>query len=123
MDRKEVRDKLIAEHRKNGCVEISKLPIGTRIILKTCEEVYELEVGTPERSVVLVASNKKYRHREKVVVTGSSDPVTKVFLPGVIGEGLEATFRHQRPSAIYKTKPVIHARILGRDDSFEYALW
>ena len=44
LDRK--RQELITFHCANGHIDVRKMLEGTRIIIKTVDEVYELEVGT-----------------------------------------------------------------------------
>jgi len=123
--RKEVerqREKLLAYHRAQGVIDVRKLLAGTRIAIKTPTENYELEVGTPERGVVLIASDKRFTKRDKVVVSGSYDPDTHIFLPRIIGYKLKIVLR--RPyKLVVRTGPVVTAKVIGRGDSYEYRLW
>lgn len=113
---------LLARHHENGCINVRRLAQRTRIVIETSDEVFELEVGTPERGVVLIAGNRRYFWRAKAVVLGSLDPQTGIFLPEIIGYGLKLMLR-RRYKGMIKTAPVIAARILGPGDSYEYRLW
>jgi len=117
---KQRQKELIAFHHENGCIDVKKLTEGTRIVIKTSDEVYELEVGTAKFAVVLVASNNRFEHRDKAVVTGSLDPRTRVFIPAIIGEGLMIVLR-SRKGRIIRTKPVTYAKIVG--ENYEYIMW
>ncbi len=120
--RKELKRDLLGVHSENGCVEVRKLPAGTRIALETTSEVYELEVGTPKLGVVLIASERGFRNRDKAVVTGSIDTDTGLFLPKIIGQGLRVVLK--RPYArVVRTAPVLFATIRGKDDSYIYEMW
>lgn len=112
--------RLIEYHKSNGFIDIRKLSNGTRIVIKTIDEVYELEVGTAKHGVVLVGSERRFLQRDKAVVTGGLDPETRIFVPRIIGEGLKLTMR-LRDGEIVQTSPVVYARIVG--DSYEYELW
>ncbi len=113
---------LLGFHRENGVVEVRKLPAGTRIALETASEVYELEVGTPKLGVVLIASERGFRNRDKAVVTGSIDADTGLFLPKIIGQGLRVVLK--RPYArVVRTDPVLFATIRGKNDSYVYEIW
>ena len=116
------QSELIEYHERNGVIDVRKLPVGTRVELHTPDEHYELEVGTPKFGVVLVASDGRFNHRDKVVVPGSIDPDTFIFLPNIIGEGLKVMLRPQN-QPIVRTGPVISARILGKHDSYVYEMW
>jgi len=117
---KRKQQELIAFHRANGCIDVRELLEGTRIIIKTVDEVYELEVGTAKFAVVLMASNGRFEQRTKAVVTGSLDTKTNIFVPEIIGEGLKIVFRPQKGKIIH-TQPVLAAKIVG--ENYEYALW
>lgn len=114
------REELIAYHNENGCINVRKLIEGTRLLIRTLDEVYELEVGTAKFGVVLLASNDRFEDRDKAVVTGSLDPETKVFVPEIIGEGLRIIFR-SRKGQVIRTQPVLSARIVGA--TYVYELW
>lgn len=114
------REELLAFHRANGCIRVKKLIEGTRIVIKTSKEVYELEVGTAKFSVVLIASNGRFEQRDKAVVTGSIDPETNIFVPEIIGEGLKIVLR-PRGGKVVRTPPVIYAKVVGK--TYEYELW
>lgn len=119
---KEKQLELREKHLKNGVIDVRKLKQGTRIELVTADEVFELEVGTPERCVVLLASNKRFEQRVKAVVLGGFDPDTRIFLSKLIGQGLRiALLQDYKPSI--KTGPVLAAKVRGKDDSYEYQLW
>lgn len=118
----EKRLDLLGFHRENGVIEVRKLPAGTRITLETASEVYELEVGTPRLGVVLIASERRFRNRDKAVVTGSRDVDTGLFLPKIIGQGLKIVLK--RPYArVVRTDPVRAATIRGKNDSYVYEMW
>lgn len=117
-----IQAELLEKHRQNGVVEVRKLPVGTRVALDTPDEHYELEVGTPEFGVVLVASDGRFENRDKVVVTGSIDPETNIFVPEIIGEGMRIVLRRQNKPVV-RTGPVVAACIRGKGDSYEYRLW
>lgn len=108
--------------KKDGFIDVRKLLARTRIVIKTSDEIYELEVGTPKFSVVLIGSNIRFESRIKAVVTGSIDPDTNHFTPKIIGRGLKIVLRCQR-GPIIRTTPVLTARIIGPDNSFEYEMW
>lgn len=117
---RETKETLLAYHVTNGCINIQKLANRTRIVLKTIDEVYELEIGTASRSVVLMASNVRFEDRDKYVVAGSNDRKSGIFLHGIIGEGLCAVLRPRRGPAV-RTHPVLSARITG--ENYNYELW
>lgn len=119
---KELRLDLLGFHRENGVIEVRKLPAGTRIALETISEVYELEVGTPSLGVVLIASERKFRNRDKAVVTGSLDVDTGLFLPKIIGQGLKVVLRRSY-SPVIRTDPVLAATLRGKNDSYVYEMW
>lgn len=109
-------------HTELGFIDIRKLVRGTLVLLKTVDEVYEIEVGTPKRSVVLVASDGRFFSREKRVVSGSVCPDTGVFLPYIIGKGL--CVRLQKPyHELVLTGPVVAAKVTGPDKTYTYELW
>ncbi len=70
----------------NRMLDIRDLERGTHILVETTGEVYELTVGTPERCVVLVASDRQIERRDKFVLLGSVDPDTGCLLPHCIAE-------------------------------------
>ncbi|MHC4188364.1 MAG: hypothetical protein ACYSUB_01590 [Planctomycetota bacterium] len=111
---------LLTHHTANGCINVRKLCNGTRIVIKTEDEVYELEVGTAKFGVVLLASDGNFENRDKAVLMGSLDPVTNVFLTEIIGEGLRIVLR-PRKGRVIRTKPVYYARIVG--ETYEYVMW
>lgn len=111
---------LLDYHTKNGFIDVRKLENGTLIWIKTEDEVYEFEVGTSRLGVVLFASNRRFEQRDKAILTGSLDPITKVFVPRIIGEGLKIVLRTRKGDIIH-TLPVIVAKITGRN--YEYELW
>ncbi len=113
------RADLVAYHIANGFINIRKMPAGQRVLIKTRDEVYEFEVGTPELGVVLLASDIRFENRDKAVLTGSLDPETSIFLKDIIGEGLKVVLRLGN-RAIY-TGPVVYAKVIGSD--YEYILW
>jgi hypothetical protein len=114
------REMLLNYHHANGFIDVRKLAEGTRIVIKTPSEVYELEVGTAKFGVVLLASNRRFECRDKAVVMGSLDPETNVFIPKIIGEGLKIMLR-PRAGAIIRTEPVTYARVMG--EKYSYELW
>jgi len=116
------KDAILAKCKADGFIDVRKLPLRTRIVIKTSDEVYELEVGTPKFGVVLVGSNGRFENRIKAVVTGSIDPDTNLFIPKIIGRGLKIVLRCQR-GPIIRTTPVLGARVIGPDNSFEYEMW
>lgn len=116
------QSELVEFHRRNGVIEVHKLEPGIRVELHTPDEHYELEIGAPEFGVVLAASDGRFNHRDKVVVPGSIDPSTGIFLPRIIGEGLKVMLRPQN-KPIVRTGPVIAARILGKRDRYIYEMW
>lgn len=111
---------LLAYHHVNGFINIRKLIEGTRILIKTPDEIYEFEVGTAKFGVVLVASNNRFEQRDKAVVIGSLDPETSIFVPKIIGEGLKIILR-PREGKIVRTGPVTYAKVVG--ENYEYELW
>ncbi len=111
---------LLSYHRANGCINIRKLANRSRILIKTSDEVYEFEVGTAEKGVVLVASNVRFLHRDKAVVTGSIDPEINIFVPVIIGEGLKIILRPRRGRVI-RTGPVNYAKVTGVN--YEFEMW
>ena len=117
---KQRQQELLAYHHTNGFINVRKLSNGTRVLIKTSDEVYELEVGTAKFGVVLVASEERFEQRDKVVVTGSLDPETFVFVPEIIGEGLKIVLR-SRQGRVIRTGPVVYAKVIGK--TYEYALW
>lgn len=116
------QQELIAEHRRNGCVEVRWMAAGTRISLATTDEHFELEVGTPERGVVLLATDRRFPQREKAVVAGSFDPSSREFLPEIIGQNLNVVFRVQGIGVV-RTRPVLSAIVRDNGDTYEYDLW
>ncbi len=65
-------------------LDIRELERGTHILVETTGEVYELTVGTPERCVVLVASDRQIERRDKFVLLGSFHYKTGHLLPHCI---------------------------------------
>jgi len=114
------QQELAAFHRANGHVNVREMLEGTRIVIKTVDEVYELEVGTAKFGVVLIASNGRFEQRIKAVVEGSLDPETSIFVPEIIGEGLKIMLRSQKGGTIH-TQPVTGAKIVGI--GYNYELW
>jgi hypothetical protein len=118
----EKQAELLAYHQANGCLNVRKLPRKTRLVIETSDEIYELEVGTPDKGVVLVASDGFFWSRRKAVVLGSIDPKTGIFLPEIMGYGLKIMLR--RPyKGITRTGPIIAAKVIGPRDSYEYKMW
>lgn len=117
---KRKQQELIAFHCANGHIDVRELLEGTRIVITTVDEVYELEVGTAKFAVVLMASNGRFEQRTKAVVTGSLDPKTNIFVPAIIGEGLKIVLRPQKGKIIH-TQPVLAVKIVG--ENYEYVLW
>ena len=108
-------------HRENHCINVRQLQVRTRILLRTAYAVYELEVGTPERAVVLMASDKDiWNHRRKMVVLGSIDTESGLLLDDIICQDLKLSLKpqHSRPIRI---GPIISAKITG--ENYVYELW
>lgn len=117
---KQKRDELLAFHRANGFVDVRQLAEKTLIVVKSLEEVYELEVGTPKFGVVLIASNGRFERREKVIVMGCMEPVTRIFIPETICQDMRMVLRPRKGSVI-RTQPIVYARIKGK--TYDYELW
>lgn len=113
---------LLEYHLANGVIDIRKLKNGTHVEVQTPDENYELEVGTANKGVVLIASDGRFGSREKAIVVGSIDPDTRILLPHIIGQGLVIFLRPEKLLSV-QTGPVISARILGRKDSYTYEMW
>ncbi|KPK50099.1 MAG: hypothetical protein AMS22_12695 [Thiotrichales bacterium SG8_50] len=113
---------LLAWHRDHGCVNVRKLARKTRVAITMSDDHYELEVGTPERGVVIFASERIFWPRDKAIVLGSMDPETGIFLPEIIGYGLKMVLRKRR-RGILRTAPVLGVKLRGPNDSYEYELW
>lgn len=113
------RADLLGYHTANGFINVRKMRAGERVLIKTPEEVYEFEVGTPELGVVLLASDIRFENRDKAVLTGSLDPETNIFLEEIIGEGLKIALR--LGNRIMYISPVVYAKVSG--DNYEYVLW
>ncbi len=77
-------------------LDIRELERGTHILVETPGEVYELTVGTPERCVVLMASDRRFERRDKYVLLGSVCHDTGDLFPHSIVEGLCLRFRPRR---------------------------
>jgi len=120
MDVNNIEDRLVAERREY--INVSRLARKTKILLKTVDEVYELEVGTPEFGVVLVASDGRFINRDKRVVGGCIHPDTREVIPNVICEGCKVILRRPHRETIY-TGPVIAARITGAHNEYSFDLW
>jgi hypothetical protein len=119
---KKRRDAILERCKAEGIINVRKLIRQTRVVIKTNEEIYELEVGTPKFGVVLIGSNKRFENRIKAVVTGSIDPITNIFFPKIIGRGLRIILRYQGNPTI-RTAPVLEAKIIGPDNSYEFRMW
>lgn len=117
---KQKRDELLAFHHTNGFVNVRQLAAKTLIVIKSLEEVYELEVGTPEFGVVLIASNGRFERREKVIVTGCMEPVTRIFIPEIIGQDMRVVLRPRKGSVVC-TQPIVYARVKG--ETYDYEMW
>ncbi len=114
------RRELFKYHTANEFINVRKLAKGTRILIKTLNEVYEFEVATPSTGVVLMASDQRFEHRDKAVLAGSLDPKTNIFLREIIGEGLRILLRLPR-GRVTRTQPVLYANVKG--SNYEYVLW
>ncbi len=105
----------------DACLDIRQLAKGTLVLIETDDEIYELTVGTPKRKVVLLASDKRFQRRAKVVLVESVDADDKVvYYPHVISRGLSLLFRHQRGSLIV-IGPVNRAAV--RYNKITHQLW
>lgn len=122
MELSATQTKLLEEHERLGCINVRKLTAGTRIVLKTADEIYELEVGTPEFGVVLVASDGRFTRRDKRVVAGSVCPDNGIFIPEIIGQGLKVILRRPYYDTVY-TGPVYAARVSGKDAEYSFDMW
>ena len=114
------RTELLETHLAGGVVEVRRLARGTCLLIETPDENYELVVGTPSKGVVLIASDGRFKHRDKGVLIGSMDPDTCVFLPEIIGLGLKMVFGGERIDYV-KTGPVLRCVVKGKN--FEYGMW
>jgi len=112
---------LHAYHRNNQCINVRKLKAGTRILLRTDTVTYELEVGTPERAVVLVASDGDvWNSRRKMSLLGSIDTESGVLLDDIICQDLKLSLKPRR-GRLVRIGPVRSAKITGED--YVYELW
>lgn len=117
---KRKQQEILNYHCTNGFIDIGKLSAGTYILIETSDEIYEFEVGTPKFNVVLVASDGRFEHRDKMVVVGSLDLETNILLPRIIGEGLKIVLR-PCSGKIIRTGPVLSAKITGK--TYKYEMW
>jgi hypothetical protein len=112
---------LHAYHRENECINIKKLKVRTRVLLRTDTVTYELEVGTPERAVVLVASDGDvWNSRRKMSLLGSIDTDTGVLLDDIICQDLKLSLQPRR-GRVVRIGPIRSARIMG--EGYAYELW
>jgi hypothetical protein len=112
---------LHAYHRENQCINIRKLKVRTRVLLRTDSVTYELEVGTPERAVVLLASDSDvWNSRRKMSLLGSIDPTSGVLLDDIICQDLKLSLKPQR-GRLVRIGPIRSAKITGED--YVYELW
>lgn len=106
-------------------LNIRDLKRGTRILVETPGEVYELTVGTPLRCVVLMASDKRFERRDKYVLLGSVCLDTGDLFPRSIVEGLCIRLRpRKRPggyTSIIVTGPA--NRVTATVDDIVSELW
>ena len=109
---------LMELHNRQGVIRPHLLRSRTRIAVQTQKWFYEMEVGIPKFSVVLLAS-EDMPSRDKVVFIGCTEPDTGEMLPGVIGKGLHMMFK--RKEGYFSTPPVVSAKLLGED--YDYDLW
>jgi len=114
------RRNLLAQHIEWGVVKVRDLLQGTCLLIATPDENYELVVGTPSRGVVLIASDGRFIHRDKGVLTGGMDPDTGIFLPEIIGLGLKMVLSGERIGTI-RTGPALECVVVGKD--FRYSMW
>ena len=108
-------------HRNNQCINVKKLKARTRVLLRTDTVTYELEVGTPERAVVLVASDGDvWNSRRKMSLLGSIDTDTGVLLDDIICQDLKLSLKPRR-GRLVRIGPIRSAKITGED--YVYELW
>lgn len=108
-------------HRENHCINVRQLQVRTRILLRTDGATYELEVGSPEKAVALVASDDAlWNNRRKMVVMGSIDTASGVLLDDIICRDLVLSLKPRRGRVI-RIGPIRSAKITGKD--YVYELW
>ena len=111
---------LLTRHTEQGVVKVRDLSQGVCLLITTPDENYELVIGTPSRGVVLIASDGRFTHRDKGVLTGGFDPESGIFLPEIIGLGLKMVLSGERIGTI-RTGPVLDCIVVGKD--FRYSMW
>lgn len=113
--------KLHAYHLENTCINIKKLQAGTLVLLRTDRITYELEIGSPKRGVVLLASDGGgWGHRLKMSLLGSIDTNTGLLLDDLICQDLELSLKPRRGRMI-RIGPIRSAKITG--ENYVYELW
>jgi hypothetical protein len=116
------QEKLFNYHVCNGLIDVYKLEAGTYVEFSTKNENFELEVATPSLGICLISSDRRFVGRDKVKVLGSIDPLTKIYLPKIIGENLKLKLRRDNQPTIV-TRPIVSARIIGKNMDWDYKLW
>jgi hypothetical protein len=114
---------LTEHYTQEGCIQVEELHNGTRVLLRTASTIYEIEVGTASRRVVLLASEEDcWQSRDKATVIGSIDPKTKIMLKGMICKDAKLTLR-PRDQTCMQIGPILSAKIIGKNNEYSYELW
>jgi hypothetical protein len=95
-------------------LDIATLPTKARILFFSDGEYFEAEVATPDKRVILLASERTFPLREKGVVLGSFDTDGE-FYPGKVDNGHCLALLMETPHRTIKILPPLYGGIVRED--------
>lgn len=118
--------KQIEELKCQGGVDITKVPVGTTILVETTHAVYEIVVLFPAMALIEITgtdrifSAQKGTH-EATLKHSTGDQLGQVKIPHWIGKSMRMAL--QTNDGLVMTSAVCSGRITGPENAWSYELW
>ena len=112
--------------KRLGGVDVTKVPVGTTIIIETTHAIYEIIVLFPSMALLEIIGTDKIFSAQKgshsVELQHSTyDQGGNIRIPHWIGKGMRMAFKTD--DGVIMTSAVCSARVTSPDKSWSYELW
>ena len=112
--------------KKNGGVDLTKLKVGTTILVETTAGVYEIEVIEPLTGEVSVKATMSPFTAQKPTLTllerSIWDDKGNITIPFWIGKSMRMVFRDDE-GKLFATHSVMSAKVESRDGDWTWEVW